>query len=278
MKARNSFNDLMDRHVESDSANESRPIKQARRNIDALGESDKPMFEKSRKKENRYVPKELYGLEYDISPVKQVEKIVNINDSESFPTLNKATTDVKKVSVWNVFNPILAEQNDKPIQIKSVPVVIEKAVQKPVDNKTTVNTNYVYNTDEEIYTSEDDDYDEEDDDYEQEEDAEITFMREKYYKRDELLYDIQIVKEKFNKRNIDHVKFLNKLEFDLATVEDEIYRYEELENEMERIYGPFHNNPSSLLDDYKRKEAEREAVEINPQKFEEFMKMLNSVK
>jgi hypothetical protein len=47
---------------------------------------------------------------------------------------------------------------------------------------------------------------------------------------------------------------------------------------MERIYGPFHNNPSSLLDDYKRKEAEREAVEINPQKFEEFMKMLNSVK
>jgi hypothetical protein len=279
MKARNSFNDLMDRHVESDNANESRPIKQARRNIDALGESDKPMFEKSRKKENRYVPRELSGLEYDISQVKEVEKTININDSESFPTLNKATTDIKKVSVWNVFNPILTEQNDKPIQIKSGPIVIEKSVQKFVENKTTINNSYVYNSDEEIHTSGDEYYEEEEDDYyEQEEDSEITYMREKYYKRDELLYNIQIVKEKFNKRNIDHVTFLNKLERDLATIEDEIYRYEELENEMERIYGPFYNNPSSLLDDYKRKQEEKEAAEINPQKFAEFIKILNSVK
>jgi len=278
MKARNSFNDLTDRRVELDSTNESRPAKQSRRNIDALGESDKPMFEKSRKKENRYVPRELSGLEYNTSQVKEVEKTIDVNDSELFPTLNKGTTDIKKVSVWNVFNPIITEQNSKPIQIKSVPIVIEKPVQKLVESKTPVNSGYVYNPDEEIYTSEDEYYDEEDDDYEQEEDLEITYMREKYYKREELLYNIQTVKEKFNKRNIAHVKFLNKLERDLATIEDEIYRYEELENEMERIYGPFYNKPSSLLDDYKRRQDEKEAAEFNPQKFADFMKMLNSVK
>ena len=76
--------------------------------------------------------------------------------------------------------------------------------------------------------------------------------------------------------------YLHQLEYELVNIEDEIYRFEDLENEMEKIYGPNYRNQSSLLDDENRKRVsnddELEAKRTNPEKWKEFFKMLESVK
>lgn len=255
------------------------------RNLDLFGEQimeeQNIRNEKFAKREN-YKKHSYQKYEYAPEPVIEKKEInVNTNDSDLFPTLGKSTVDVKKLSVWNVFNPTVLVKNDSPV-VKQTPTF--KLVEKKIDTNPTVLNNSTQNyydneddTDQEYYNEDEEEYE---DEYEEDEDSDIVYIREKYYKRDELVDNIQFVKKNFNKRNIDHVRFLHQLECELANIEDEIYRFEDLENEMENIYGPYYRNPPSLLDEAKRRheEAENEAKLKDPGTWKEFFKMLETVK
>jgi hypothetical protein len=255
------------------------------RNLDLFGEQimqeQNIRNEKFAKHEN-YKKHSYQRYEYPPEPVVEKKEInVNMNDSDLFPTLGKSAVDVKKLSVWNVFNPTVLVKNETPV-VKQTPNF--KLVEKSMEPNTTVlnnsTQNYYDNGDDEDDDQEYYNEDEEEYEYEEDEDSDIVYMREKYYKRDEILDNIQFVKNNFNKQNIDHVRFLHQLECELANIEDEIYRFEDLENEMENIYGPYYRNPPSLLDEAKRRheEAENEAKLKDPGTWKEFFRMLETVK
>lgn len=274
--------------LEEEIQREQQKNSSSRRNLDTFG---KEIADEQHIKNEKFAKRENYKKrtnQYDNyrhmpEPVIEKKEVnVNTNDSNLFPTLVKTTADIKKLSVWNVFNPTILEKNNEPIVIKQTQVT--KLVE-PINNQPSIGTNILkQNKDEDDddedeyyeYNSEDND---EEEDYE-EEDEEIVYIREKYYKRDELINDIKFVKDKFNKKNIDHVRYLHQLECELANIEDEIYRFEDLENEMERIYGPYYRNQSSLFDDQKRirEEAEINAKRNDSNACKYFFRMLESVK
>ena len=214
-----------------------------------------------------------YYPTYDVKEpeVKKPEPI-NTNDSELFPTLGSVSTEAKKVSVWNVFNPtLMMVAQNKPVSVatKTIP---KTTVEKPVVKSSNLEYSETEHSDDEY--AEDEYYDE---DYEEmEEDSEVVYWREMYQKRDQLIDDIRFVKRNMDRYNGQHVRFLRQLQQEIANVEDEIYRNECLNNDLEKIYGPSYFNYPSLYDEMKEK-RDREYRENNSrQSTEEFLKSINS--
>jgi hypothetical protein len=244
-------------------------------NGDAAVSSENP-FQKSAKKQGWGKKQEKpYYPTYEVKePEVKKPEPVNMNDSELFPTLGAVSTEAKKVSVWNVFNPTLMMANqNKPVSV--VPKTISKTtIQKPVLNSS--NTQYSETEDTDQEYDEDEEYYEDDNYEEMEEDSEVVYWREMYQKRDQLIDDIRFVKRNMDRYNGQHVRFLRQLQQEIADVEDEIYRNECLDNELEKIYGPSYFNQKSLYDEMKEK-RDREARENkSKQSTEDFLKSINS--
>lgn len=260
-----------------------------RRDLSKLGDIVESEQRVQREKQEQFMKRAPRYEKHQVheEPVPEKQVTVNMDDSTLFPTLGSSVNEIKKVSVWNVFNPTLLQAKDDVQDDKTIPKVVLKRTTSNIPKSVSVyNSSHVYNSSPVYNSDEDDDEDyedaEDDEDDEDYEDSEEAYMREKYYKRDELLDNIEFVKEHFNKRNRDHVRFLRQLECELADIEDEIYRYEDLENEMEKIYGPNYRNQPSLLDEEIRRreheDAEIEAKRKDPEAWKEFFRILETVK
>jgi hypothetical protein len=307
------YNDLSPTYINSISdssptyinniSNES-PIKKSRRNLDAFKEDiAEDIAENNRKKLNKeqYTNnKQQYTNQQQANNYRSVQEKVNntvtnvdVSNSTLFPTLGQTqANDTKKISVWNIFNPSLMSKNDnfqndtsntQGASLNNKPQNNNSNVEKQVINKTNKQLIQVSNKDinfmddDEVSIESYEDYEYEDE-YEDEEDSEITYMREKWEKREQLLDDIDFVKMNYKKSNKMHVMFLHQLESELADIEDEIDRYEFLENELVQIYGPSYNDPYYVTDEIANKRKAEEEKINEKTKMQDFLKMLNSTK
>jgi hypothetical protein len=206
-----------------------------------------------------------------------------MNDSELFPTLGfSKSTEQKKVSVWNVFNPNLMASKEV---IKTEPS--EKQKSTDTNNVTKNGTNsstfqeVVYNngdnSEEEYSYTYNEEYDEsyEDDEYE---DSEIAYCRELYATKYDLESKLEFLQKTYNKNNRQHILFKHQLEDELADIEDKIQHNDDLNTELDRIYGfSYYQEPSPYeKDKEKRKMEEYNKGEAN--RTDDFFKMLASVK
>ena len=261
-----------------------------KRDLSKLGDDIENEQRIQYEKQEKFPKRVNHYQKYSVPEKPIPQKPVDLNNSSLFPSLGNSLVEIKKISAWNVFNPTLLQTEDK-----SIPKLVEKKIKisRPVNNSVSVNNSVVVNSvlvnsvlvNSVLVNSDSEDYDdsndydnyiEEDDaennDEEDTEDSEEAYMREQYYKHDQLLDDIEYVKKNYNKYNKDHVRFLHQLECDFAEIEDEIYRYQQLENEMEKNYGPYYRNQSSILDEKKRIEEEEKSNKENLRKLNEYMK------
>lgn len=260
--------------------------KKSRRNLDALGDTvAQPNFTEQPKRDNQSVTssrKRVYNksvhFEREPEPEKPVEKPISLNDSELFPTLGAVTTEPKKISIWNVFNPTVLPTN-QPVVIKPK---VYKQVQPVVNKTSTVSSNTHYNSRDESddnQTHSEEEYDSDEIEYEEpEEDSDVVYARELYQKRDALESQIVFVKRNYNRYNREHVKFLHQLEKDLFEVDEEILRHEDLENELDKIYHTSYYQEPSLLEQFKIKRQKEEDKRMEPIRVREFLNMLNETK
>ena len=227
-------------------------------------------FDKQNKK-TREIPKYTHEVKE-----KEKEKKINVNDTESFPTLGNdnlfvpavVKTENNKASVWNVFNPNLV--GVKTVEKKAQPKLIVK--QQVVNKPIIVTNNYSDDEYSEDYSEE---QSEEANNYENEmeEDSDVVYKRELYQKRYDTIDQILYVKKNIDFYDINHLKFLKQLQSELYQLDDEIYRTEQLDNELERIYGPSYFN-ESLYDDAVKKRKEAEENKRNEEKSKEFLRMM----
>ena len=238
--------------------------------------------QESRQNRPRYQP--AYLREEPKKELEEKSVKVNTEDTQLFPTLNiNNIVAPKKLSAWSTFKvDTLIEkvnQTEKDAETqKQLNIKMNLTNQKIRDSTDgCVKNVYIDSDGEEYYSDEDNEEDEniseKYDDMEM--DSVDIYMYEKYIKRDELYNNIRFVKSRLNKYNLDHINFLRRLQMEYANIDDEIYRYEEDENALEREYG---TGSYSLYEEAKRKREEIEEKKKEPERVREFLKILASVK
>lgn len=261
---------------DSDSYTKSRDVSELEQKIlnSEVGSQNSNPFEKITKKP-AWGKKEKHFVPTFVAPEPEVKKpdVVNMEDPDLFPTLGNLK-ETKKVSVWSVFNPNLMMSSSTKQVVISAPKIQPKTINKPI----VMNDNQ-YSENENSDDENDDDYhdDESYSEYEEmEEDSEAIYWREIYEKRDQLIDDIRFVKRNLDRYNVQHIRFLRQMQTELADIEDEIYRNESLNNELEQIYGPSYFNYPSLYDEMKEKRDRENRENKSKQSTEEFLKSINS--
>jgi hypothetical protein len=258
----------------------SQPKSNRTRNLDGLEEDiqfDIKKREERREKresqggnDNRRRNKHVFGPPEEVKKVE--EKTVDILDEQLFPSLGMENKQVpkEKVSIWNIINhnvtTVKPDLNNTTAKVDNTNKSIN--INKKINNDT--NQTYTYfdhNGDEifeEVYENElvEEEEDEDMCDPDKNELENISnLLKQKY----ELEKNIEFVINTCDKSKVLHVNFLSQLEQKLNSVNDEIYRFESLENELESIYGPSIRVGSHI----KYKSLYDEAVEVTDKRDQE---------
>jgi hypothetical protein len=169
------------------------------------------------------------------------KKNVNINDKELFPELNTNSTIVPEIkkSAWNVFNPSLLEGSNIPKNNTTfknplkVIVTVSENITKPTEK---IDSDEEYS---EENSSESDEF------YIEPppEDSDIEFMRELYFRYNEVAKEIDFIKKTMNYSDIKHCRFLRQKQIELINLEEEISYNESIDDEINDQYIlPYYNN------------------------------------
>jgi len=228
---------------------------------------------------------------------REEEKLkIDINNSEAFPSLSPtvAKTPISfNKSKWNIKSELVSSPIglNSPVQTPTPRAKesfkLSKSYQKNISS-TSLNSPSKYEDIgeefvEEYYDSDgniveevvmNNDYDTEDN-YHDNEDSYDVYVREMYKEKNMLEDMIELIEHTYDKRNKEHVNYLNQLHCSYAEVEDKIHRHESNENELEKIYGPAYIKYKSLYDEAVEKREREEQKEKENQNMKEFLEIIN---
>jgi hypothetical protein len=285
-----------------------------RRNLEALGESisqpnfEEPFNKKQNNRSNENSNRDMSGLEIEILKNEnkfnqnknnnsyqknnnyhsQVEKpkavpLPNINNSELFPTLAaNISVEPKKVTVWNIFNPnVMISKEPEEKKTAEVRKIIE--INKSMENNQNsekiefIIPNTYDSSDDEHHVVYHDNTDDSEDSNEMEEDSDVTHMRELYNKQEELEYKLEYMEKTYNKYNRYHVLLKHKLEDELFSVNEEIQYYDDIENELDKVYATSYYVEPSLYEMSRIRREKEEEAKREPERMKEFMRILSTI-